>query len=71
MVPETDAERVQVELTAFNRAVGPEVLRALTDGIQRKKTGWVRMHLQLKDGQLAGHPQVITDYTVDLDGSRE
>lgn len=66
VVPETDAERVNSELERFSRTVAPEVLRALTDAIQRRRSGWVRMFVQLKDGRMVGG-NCSPDLSIDLD----
>lgn len=68
MIPDTDAERVSVELNQFNRRVGPEILRLLTDGVQRRKSGWLRMFVNLKDGQIVAS-NATTDFAIDLDAA--
>jgi hypothetical protein len=68
VIPDTDAERVAYELDRFTRSVGPEILRALTDAIQRRKSGQLRMFLNLKRGSMESC-NVVPDLAVDLDGA--
>lgn len=68
-VPETDQQRLAVELRRFDAQVATEVLRLLTDCIVNRRDGWVQVQVRVKGGSLTGH-QCVMNFAKDLDAER-
>lgn len=69
-IAESRNEEMQIALTQFNTAVGPDVLKELTRILLRPGKGTLRVQIHTQDHRVTD-VQIQPDYTIRLDATND